>query len=202
MRLRKGTKCWYTRCRRLCGSWSFQRRDHLAPCMLETAISPTSTPYPWEPRVSRCDPVVRVLYRVCSEIRQCQRLALFYRHVRLSHTERSDQWPNLLCPRWPFALHPLDRSDQDHWPVPGDSTRRPYGRSSLVRPRHRTWRVLALSARSRLYFRCTGGPQVPRGEQHVPHPARTSIMPGRISGTLRRPAEYCLECAKLLLPVW
>ena len=78
-------------CRRLCGSRLVQCRNDFPSGLFEVEIPPARSSYPGQPRVPRRHSVIRLLHRMRPEIRQRECLALFHRHVRLSHVERGNQ---------------------------------------------------------------------------------------------------------------
>lgn len=89
--------------RRLCWSRHVQRWNDFPSCLSKASIPPPRAFDPWESRVARSYAVIWLLYRMFEEVRQCQCVALFYRHVWLSHAECCHQWPDLLRAwRWDF----------------------------------------------------------------------------------------------------
>jgi hypothetical protein len=114
-------------CRRLCRSRSILSRNYLSSRMPQTPLSAPSPPHPRQPRVPRRHAVIWLLHRVLTEVRQRECLALFHRHVRLSHSICRHQRPNILRTRRPVTVDTLHRSDQDHRSFPGDTARGAYG---------------------------------------------------------------------------
>lgn len=97
------------------------------------------------------------------------------------------------------TLNTLDRSDQNHRPIPRDSPRRSHGRPCLVRSRSRSRRILPLTPRCWLHFWLSGRQEVLGCEWNGTHIASAPAVPGRFSDIVRRPSEHRLERTQLLL---
>lgn len=153
--------------------------------MPEASLSTPSPPYTRKPRIARSHSVLWLLHRVLAKVRERKRMALFYRHVRLPHSIRRHQRPDILRTRWPLAVNTLHRPNQNHRPFPRDTSRGAYGGPSLERPRSRTRRILAQPKGCRLYIWSTSCQEVSGSQLHVAYSTRTSVMSRGLSGSVR-----------------